>query len=135
MATASEILSAIAPQFDDASGRQTFLDLSESRTSSTFFGANRPEAVAYRAAHMADLAASAAVSSGASGPITSKKEGDLAVSFGFGTSSGSKGDSAYLSQTSYKKILLNLIHSNSTTTKITEQPYTPVIFIPGIGLQ
>ena len=133
MATASEILSAIAPQFDDASGRQTFLDLSESRTSSTFFGANRPEAVAYRAAHMADLAASAAVSSGASGPISSKKEGDLAVSFG--TSSGSKGDSAYLSQTSYGRMLLDLMRSSGAATGVTGQPYTPVIFIPGIGLQ
>lgn len=133
MATASEILSAIAPQFDDASGRQTFLDLSESRTSSTFFGANRPEAVAYRAAHMADLAASAAVSSGASGPITSKKEGDLAVSFGM--SSGSKGDSAYLSQTSYGRMLLDLMRSSGPAAGVTGQPYTPVIFIPGIGLQ
>ena len=133
MATASEILSAIAPQFDDASGRQTFLDLSESRTSSTFFGANRPEAVAYRAAHMADLAAGAAVSSGASGPITSKKEGDLAVSFG--TSSGSKGESAYLSQTPYGRMLLDLMRSSGPDAGVTGQPYTPVIFIPGIGLQ
>jgi len=133
MATASEILSAIAPQFDDASGRQTFLDLSESRTSSTFFGANRPEAVADRAAHMADLAASAAVSSGASGPISSKKEGDLAVSFG--TSSGSKGDSAYLSQTSYGRMLLDLMRSSGPATGITGQPYTPVIFVSGIGIQ
>lgn len=133
MATASEILSAIAPQFDDATGRQTFLDLSESRTSSTFFGANRPEAVAYRAAHMADLAASAAVSSGASGPISSKKEGDLAVSFG--SSTGSKGDSAYLAQTAYGRMLLDLMRSSGPSAGVTGQPYRPVLFIPGIGHQ
>ena len=123
MATASEILSAIAPQFDDASGRQTFLDLSESRTSSTFFGTNRPEAVAYRAAHMLDLAANATALSGSSGPMTSKKEGDLAVSFG--TTQG-MGDSVYLSQTAYGRMLLDLMKSSGPAAGVTGQPFVPV---------
>lgn len=128
MVTASEILSAIAPQFDDASGRQTLLDLSESRTSSTFFGTNRPEAVAYRAAHMLDMATNATALSGSSGPMTSKKEGDLSVSFG---TTQDTGDSAYLSQTAYGRMLLDLMRSSGPATSVTGQPFTPVYVLGG----
>lgn len=130
MSTASEILSAIAPHFDDASGRSLFLERAESRTSSTFFGSNRPDAVAYMAAHFLDMAATAATASGASGPISSKKEGDLAVSF---ASSGSQGSSSGLGQTSYGRMLLDLMRSSSPAAGVTGQPYCPAIFIPGHG--
>lgn len=130
MATASEILSAIAPHFDDASGRSLLLEIAESRTSSTFFGANRPEAVAYMAAHLLDMAASADVSSGAGGPITSKKEGDLSLSFAQG-GSGAAGDT--LSQTPYGRMLMDLRRSSGVATRVTGQPYVPVLFVPGIG--
>ena len=130
MATASEILSAIAPHFDDVSGRSVLLSQAESRTSSTFFGANRPDAVAYMAAHLLDMSASAPVSSGASGPITSKKEGDLAVSFGSG---GANSSSSGLSQTRYGQMLLDLMRSSGPAAGVTGQPYCPVLFVPGRG--
>ncbi len=132
MATASEILSAIAPHFDDVAGRQVLLGQAESRTSSTFFGANRPDAVAYMAAHFLDMAASASTSSGAGGPITSKKEGDLAVSFGSGSSNA---QASGLSRTSYGQMLLDLMRSSGPATGVTGQPYCPVLFVPGIGIQ
>lgn len=130
MATASEILSAIAPHFDDVAGRQILLDRAESRTSSTFFGSNRPDAVAYMAAHFLDMAASASTSSGAGGPITSKKEGDLAVSF---ASDGSSGSTSGLSQTRYGQMLLDLQRSSGPAAGITGQPFCPVLFVPGRG--
>lgn len=130
MATASEILSAIAPHFDDVSGRSVLLGQAESRTSSTFFGANRPDAVAYMAAHLLDMSASAAVSSGASGPISSKKEGDLAVSF---ASSGSSSSASGLSQTRYGQMLLDLMRSSGPAAGVTGQPYCPALFVPGRG--
>ena len=52
MSTASEILSAIAPRFDGAANRALFLQMAESRTSSTHYGLNRSDAVALRAAHL-----------------------------------------------------------------------------------
>ena len=120
MATASEILSAIAPQFDDVTGRQTSIDLAESRTSSTFFGQNRPEAVALRAAHSLDLATNAAALSGGAGPMSSKKEGDLAVSF---SSASGNSASAGLSETSYGRQLLDLMRSSGPATAITGVPF------------
>ena len=125
MATASEILSAIAPQFDDATGRQTILDLSESRTSETRFGNQRPEAVAYRAAHVLTLTSqTGAWSGGGSGSINSKTEGSLSVSFGNTTS---KDDDAFLSQTGYGKMLLELIRSRGPAMMVTGQPFVPIL--------
>lgn len=124
MPTASEILSAIAPQFDDATGRQTFLDLSESRTSETRFGNQRPEAVAYRAAHMMALSSqTGAWAGGGTGAIASKKEGDLAVSFH--GPQGGKAEDAYFSQTSYGQMLLDLIRSRGPAMGVTGQPWFP----------
>ena len=123
MATASQILSAIAPQFDDASGRQTILDLSESRTSETRFGTQRSEAVAYRAAHMMALSSQdGAWAGGGTGAIASKKEGDLAVSF-HGVQSTA--ETAYWSQTGYGQMLLDLIRSRGPAMGITGQPFIP----------
>ena len=125
MATASEILSAIAPQFDDATGRQTILDLSESRTSETRFGNQRPEAVAYRAAHVLALSSqTGAWSGGGSGTINSKTEGSLSVSFG---NTASTDDDAFLSQTGYGKMLLELIHSRGPAMMVTGQPFVPIL--------
>lgn len=123
MATASELLSAIAPQFDDATGRQTILDLSESRTSATRFGDRRPEAVAYRAAHVLALTSQTGTwANGGTGAITSKTEGSLSVSFG---SVASKADRIYLSQTGYGLMLLDLIDSCGPAMGVTGQPFVP----------
>ena len=123
MATASEILSAIAPQFDDATGRQSILDIAESRTSETRFGTQREEAVAYRAAPMLALTSQTGTwANGGTGAITSKTEGSLSVSFG---SVASKQDRAYLSQTQYGLMLLELMDSRGPAMDVTGQPFVP----------
>jgi len=120
MATASEILTAIAPQFDDVAGRQVALDLAESRTSSTHFGATRSEAVALRAAHNLALDTSSSREDGSAGPITSKSEGDLSISFG-SSAQGSGYMDPDLSQTMFGRRLIGLLRSRpaSRTTGST----------------
>lgn len=106
MATASEILTIIAPQFDSDASRTGHLDQAETQTSTTHFGVLRSRAVALRAAHTLKLASDTA-RNGDAGPVTSKREGDLGVSFGSSKSSGS----GYLSLTSYGQELDALIRS------------------------
>ena len=106
MATASDILSIIAPQFDSEASRQGHLDQAETSTSTTHFGALRARAVALRAAHTLKLATDTA-RNGDAGPVTSKREGDLGISFGSSRGSGS----GYLQLTSYGQELAALIAS------------------------
>jgi len=116
--TASQILSAIAPQFDTDTNRATHIQLAVLRTSTTCFGDKYEYAVALRAAHTLTLSnlASSGVSSGGSGGITSKREGDLSISFGGTSSTGVSGD---LGQTSYGVELQNLIDGNILGIRIT----------------
>ena len=106
MATASDILSIIAPQFDSEAHRQGHLDQAESSTSTTHFGAQRARAVALRAAHTLKLSTDTA-RNGDSGPVSSKSEGDLSLSF----RSPMKTGSAYLGLTAYGQELESLIAS------------------------
>ena len=106
MATASEILSIIAPQFDSEAGRSGHLSLAEASTNSTYFGAQRSRAVALRAAHSLKMSTDTA-RNGDAGPVNSKREGDLALSFGTSKGQGS----AYLQLTSYGQELASLIAS------------------------
>ena len=106
MATASDILSIIAPQFDSEASRQGHLDQAETSTSTTHFGVLRDRAVALRAAHTLKLATDTA-RNGDAGPVTSKREGDLGISFGSSRGSGS----GYLQLTSYGQELAVLIAS------------------------
>ena len=106
MATASEILSIIAPQFDSEASRQGHIDQAETSTSTTHFGVLRSRAVALRAAHSLKLATDTA-RNGDAGPVTSKREGDLGISFGSSKSTGS----GYLSLTAYGQELAALIAS------------------------
>ena len=106
MATASDILSIIAPQFDSEASRQGHLDQAETSTSTTHFGVLRDRAVALRAAHTLKLATDTA-RNGDAGPVASKREGDLGISFGSSKGSGS----GYLQLTSYGQELAVLIAS------------------------
>ena len=122
MSTASEILSAIAPRFDGAANRALFLQMAESRTSSTYYGPNRSDAVALRAAHLLAVNEAANASDGESlGPVASKSEGDLSVSYGK-LSSGSGADSD-LSSTSYGRQLLGLRRASGTGVRTTGVPF------------
>lgn len=122
MSTASEILSAIAPRFDGAANRALFLQMAESRTSSTYYGLNRSDAVALRAAHLLVVNEAANASDGENmGPVASKSEGDLSVSYGK-LSSGSGVDSD-LSSTSYGRQLLGLRRASGTGVQVTGVPF------------
>lgn len=106
MATASEILSIIAPQFDSEASRSGHLDQAETSTSTTHFGVQRSRAVALRAAHTLKLSTDTA-RNGDAGPVSSKREGDLGISFGSSKSTGS----GYLQLTAYGQELASLIAS------------------------
>lgn len=114
--TASQILAAIASQFDSDPNRSTHLTLATQRTNSQCFGDNYQYAIALRAAHTLTMSKQASVVGGSAGGITSKKEGDLSVSYGGQTSTGVSGD---LGQTSYGVELQGLINGNIPGIQIT----------------
>jgi len=122
MPTASEILSAYAPAFDGEASRTTHLSIAESCTSPTYFGVNRPLAVALRAAHALCLASgSSAFVGGASGPIASKSEGDLSVSYA--QAKGGNGSDIGLDSTPYGKELQSLIRRSGAGVQVTGIPF------------
>ena len=133
MATASDFLSAIAPEFDDSPTRQTMLDMAESRTNSSYFGDLRPQAVAYRAAHFlcSFTGAAAAAAGGVAGPISAKSEGDLSVSFSK-ASTASKGAVAEdLASTTYGRSLLALMASRGPAARVSGVPFVLAANIKG----
>ncbi len=109
--TASQILSAIAPQFDSDPNRNSHLQLAVKRTNSVCFGENYNYAIALRAAHTLTVTQTAQASGGAGGSITSKREGDLAITFST-PSSSSGGSCDDLCSTSYGRELKGLIAGN-----------------------
>ena len=124
MPTASEILSAIASRFDSSANRALFLQMAESRTSSTHYGMNRSEAVALRAAHLLTTNEAANSESGdTQGPVSSKSEGDLSVSYGK-LDAGSTVD-ADLSSTHYGRQLLGLRRASGTGVQVSGSPFIP----------
>ena len=123
MPTASEILSAIAPRFDADANRAMFLQMAESRTSSTYYGENRSEAVALRAAHMLTVSEGANASGGSTtGPVSAKSEGDLSVSYGK-VGSGSSDSASNLATTDFGRELLDLRKGSGTGVRVTGVPF------------
>ena len=121
MPTASEILSAIASRFDSSANRVLFLQMAESRTSSTHYGMNRSEAVALRAAHLLATNEEANTAYDVVGRIVSKREGDLSVSYGK-LDAGSAVDSD-LSSTAYGRQLLGLRRASGTGVQVSGSPF------------
>jgi hypothetical protein len=78
-ASPEDLLAVICPSLLTTSGYQSYLDVAEIRTSSSFFGGAYPLAVALRAAHMYTLNTQRG---GQSGIVTYLMEGRLAKSFG-----------------------------------------------------
>lgn len=101
--TASSILSLIAPQYDSTTGRTDFLTLAALSVNTCIFGDKVDLATAYLAAHMIALNTDPARQSGEAGAVTSKKEGDLSISFSNGRSTNED-----LGQTSFGRQFLNL---------------------------
>lgn len=101
----SEILSAIAPQFNSDTKKDIHIDLAKRRTSLTAFDTDKYQyAVALRAAHTLTLTKLEQDFPNASGAITQRSEGDQSISFYKG-----KEEDEYLSLTTYGKDLLGLI--------------------------
>jgi len=78
----SSLLSTIAPQFDSVTGRADFIALAELQVNRCLLGEKADIGTAYFAAHLIQISQDSATSGGSSGEITSKKEGDLSVSYG-----------------------------------------------------
>lgn len=112
---ASVIFDAIAPQLASSTSKTTFLSLATSRTNSECYGAQANLAIAYLAAHMLTLTNEQSTSGG-SGIIKSKKEGDLSVTYEIGGMSSSGSD---LGLTSYGKQLLSLRRGNCSSVTVT----------------
>lgn len=114
--SASQILDAIAPDLGTPEQRATFLIMADERTSTTSFGSRRQTAVALRAAHEMTLLLDTAVNSG-SGPLQSKREGDLSVSYFYPqVQTGVSGD---FSLTKFGQRLLGLVKGNVLTMCVT----------------
>lgn len=111
--TALTIFDMICPTYKDDSDKANFILLATSQTSATAFGVNLPWAIALRAAHMITLAKSTLRTNGEAGPVASKSEGDLSVSFGSGGSDNG------LNQTHFGKQLLDLIRDNIIPIAVT----------------
>jgi hypothetical protein len=109
--TASMIFDLIAPVYASDPGKASYLELATLRTSSCVFGANYQTAIALRAAHMMQMRDRG----GNAGPVSSVREGDLAIYYGsiFETW---KSD---LNQTSYGMELKGLIKGNGAKHSVT----------------
>lgn len=116
--SATAILSAIAPQFDTATARTTFLELAVLNVNTCLFGDKADMAVAYLAAHYLSLSTDPARASGESGQVTSKKEGDLSINFGSVNTDGN--DS------------LSLTHFGMTFLQLSKS-VNPGIYVLGSG--
>lgn len=115
--SATQILDAIC-SLGTTEQRSIHLQMAEERTSPDSFGAKRPFAVAFRAAHELTMLLDPAVSS-TGGNIMSKKEGQLSVSYGnWQQSSGAMAESD-LSMTSFGRRLMGLIKGNILSVGVT----------------
>ena len=115
--SASTILSAIAPQFNAEPDRELFLELAGQSVNTCLFGVKADQAVAYLAAHYLTLSTDPARSGGASGAVTSKKEGDLSITYG--ASGAGAGEEA-----------LSLTHFGQTFLML-QKSVTPALYVLG----
>lgn len=104
--TVVQILDMIAPQFVADTNKLSFIELATMRTNANVFGENYNLAVALRSAHMLTLSKRA---SGDAGQVSSKREGDLQISY-FQDSSASSTDNGDLGMSHYGKQLIGLIN-------------------------
>ena len=117
--SASAILSVIAPQFDSTPNRTAYIGYATEQVTPCFFvGDSRLDrAIAYMAAHLLTLDTNASVSGLSSGPVTSKREGDLAVSFANMTNI--KNVDPLLAETSFGRQFLALRNSSGIFIGVT----------------
>lgn len=117
--TIEQYLKAVAPAFAADESASVYIEMAVERTNREFYGEKYNQAVALLAAHIAFLltgtagsmgAGSGSSEGGSTGTMTSKREGDLSVTYGtsgVAASAGSVTD-AELSQTRWGLMLLAL---------------------------
>ena len=112
-----QYIQAVAPALMQDPSLNVFIEMAKERTDREFYGVKYNHAVALMAAHIAFLlgsgtlgAGSGNADGGSTGSITSKREGDLSVSYGSGAVSASAGNlgDAELSQTRWGLMLISL---------------------------
>ena len=117
--TIDQYLAAIAPALATDANKAVYIEMAAERTNKCFYGGKYNQAVALLAAHIAFLlnaqagamgAGSGSADAGSVGTITSKREGDLSVSYGAGAVSVSDAgvSDAELAQTRFGLMLLAL---------------------------
>lgn len=114
-----EYLQAVAPTVAADASVSVYIQMAEERTNKEFYGHKTNQAIALLAAHIAFLftevpnshgAGSGSTEGGSTGSITSKREGELAVSYGSGAVSAAsiRVSDADLAQTRWGLMLLAL---------------------------
>lgn len=117
--TIDQYLAAIAPAVATDENKATYIEMATERTNPCFYGSKYNQAVALMAAHIAFLltansgsmgAGSGSSEGGSVGTITSKREGDLSVTYGSGSIGAATGNAsdAELAQTRFGLMLLSL---------------------------
>lgn len=115
----TEYLQAVAPTVAEDQSVNVYIQMAEERTNRAFYGPKANQAVALLTAHLAFLftatpnshgAGSGSLEGGSTGAITSKREGDLSVSYGSGvvSSAAASVSDAELAQTRFGLMLLAL---------------------------
>lgn len=112
--SASAKLSIIAPQYDSTTNRAEFISIAESMVNRCLFGTDdRADlAVAYMAAHL--ITVNIIQGGAGTGEISSKKEGDLAVTY---KTADTNGDG--LTSTGYGKQFMMLVQSSTPFIGVT----------------
>ncbi|MBQ2437623.1 MAG: DUF4054 domain-containing protein [Clostridia bacterium] len=94
-----QYIQAVAPALLQDPSLDVFIEMAKERTDRAFYGVKYNHAVALMASHIAFLlgagtlgAGSGNAEGGSTGSVTSKREGDLSVSYGAGAVSASAGN-------------------------------------------
>ena len=112
-----QYIHAVAPALMQDPSLDVYVEMAKERTDSGFYGVKYNHAVALMAAHIAFRLGAGTLGSGSgsseggsTGSVTSKREGDLSVSYGAGAVSASAGNlgDAELSQTRWGLMLISL---------------------------
>ena len=114
--TVEQYIQAVAPALMQDPSLDVFIEMAKERTDRGFYGVKYNHAVALMAAHIAFRlgagtlgAGSGSSEGGSTGSVTSKREGDLSVSFGTGAASAVVGiGDADLAQTRWGLMLISL---------------------------
>ena len=99
----SDLFDCLAPELADSTSKNCWIEIATGLTSSSYFDDQYNLAIALRSAHIGTISSS---TTSAGGPISSMREGDLAISYAVG-----KVSSSGLGSTKYGIMLDNLIKS------------------------